>query len=126
MFNFCSSIFYTQVKAILVNIFGGIMKCDVIAEGIIEAAKTLNLNIPLVVRLQGNRNAVQISPHIFQNDYFATRYFRTIKEKRKVGKIVDTFELFGDIRLKIRKQQNVNKNLLNYLCTQIWRIFRIR
>ena len=42
------------MKAILVNIFGGIMKCDVIAEGIIEAAKTLNLNIPLVVRLQGN------------------------------------------------------------------------
>ncbi|XP_066915398.1 succinate--CoA ligase [ADP-forming] subunit beta, mitochondrial-like [Clytia hemisphaerica] len=42
-----------NVKAILVNIFGGIMKCDVIAEGIIEAAKTLNLNIPLVVRLQG-------------------------------------------------------------------------
>ena len=42
-----------QVKAILVNIFGGIMKCDVIAEGIIEAAHTLKLNIPLVVRLQG-------------------------------------------------------------------------
>ena len=35
------------------NIFGGIMKCDVIAEGIIEAAKSLNLKIPLVVRLQG-------------------------------------------------------------------------
>jgi len=43
----------SHVKAILVNIFGGIMKCDVIAEGIIEAAKTLNLKIPLVVRLQG-------------------------------------------------------------------------
>lgn len=43
----------SHVKAILVNIFGGIMKCDVIAEGIIEAAKTLNLQIPLVVRLQG-------------------------------------------------------------------------
>jgi len=43
----------SNVKAILVNIFGGIMKCDVIAEGIIEAAKTLNLSIPLVVRLQG-------------------------------------------------------------------------
>ncbi|XP_057302327.1 succinate--CoA ligase [ADP-forming] subunit beta, mitochondrial-like [Hydractinia symbiolongicarpus] len=42
-----------KVKAILVNIFGGIMKCDVIAEGIIEAAKTLNLQLPLVVRLQG-------------------------------------------------------------------------
>ena len=43
----------SHVKAILVNIFGGIMKCDVIAEGIIEAAKSLNLQIPLVVRLQG-------------------------------------------------------------------------
>jgi len=42
-----------QVKAIMVNIFGGIMRCDVIAEGIIEAVKTLNLQIPLVVRLQG-------------------------------------------------------------------------
>merc|ERR1712142_1282970 len=43
----------THVKAILVNIFGGIMRCDVIAEGIIEAVKTLDLKIPLVVRLQG-------------------------------------------------------------------------
>jgi len=43
----------SNVKAILVNIFGGIMRCDVIAEGIIEAVKTLDLQIPLVVRLQG-------------------------------------------------------------------------
>ncbi len=42
-----------QVKAILVNIFGGIMKCDVIAEGIIAAAKELKLQVPLVVRLEG-------------------------------------------------------------------------
>ena len=42
-----------QVKAILVNIFGGIMKCDIIAQGIIAAAKTVNLSIPLVVRLAG-------------------------------------------------------------------------
>lgn len=42
-----------QVKAILVNIFGGIMKCDVIAQGIINAAKEVKLNIPLVVRLEG-------------------------------------------------------------------------
>jgi succinyl-CoA synthetase beta subunit len=42
-----------KVKAILVNIFGGIMKCDVIAQGIINAAKTLNLSVPLVVRLEG-------------------------------------------------------------------------
>ena len=42
-----------QVKAVLVNIFGGIMKCDVIAGGIIAAAKKLELKIPVVVRLEG-------------------------------------------------------------------------
>jgi succinyl-CoA synthetase beta subunit len=42
-----------NVKAILVNIFGGIMKCDIIAEGIISASKELGLKVPLVVRLQG-------------------------------------------------------------------------
>ncbi len=42
-----------DVKVILVNIFGGIMKCDVIAEGILAASKTVNLSIPLVVRLEG-------------------------------------------------------------------------
>jgi succinyl-CoA synthetase beta subunit len=42
-----------KVKAILVNIFGGIMKCDVIAQGIINAAKTVKLSMPLVVRLEG-------------------------------------------------------------------------
>ena len=42
-----------KVKAILVNIFGGIMKCDVIAQGIINAAKTVKLSVPLVVRLEG-------------------------------------------------------------------------
>ncbi|MCB1721401.1 MAG: succinate--CoA ligase subunit beta, partial [Alphaproteobacteria bacterium] len=42
-----------NVKGILVNIFGGIMKCDVIAEGVIAAAKEVNLSVPLVVRLEG-------------------------------------------------------------------------
>ena len=42
-----------KVKAILVNIFGGIMKCDIIAQGIINAAKTVKLSMPLVVRLEG-------------------------------------------------------------------------
>ena len=41
------------VKAIMVNIFGGIMKCDVIAEGIVEAAKSVGLSVPLIVRLDG-------------------------------------------------------------------------
>lgn len=43
----------SKVKAILVNIFGGIMKCDVIAEGIVAAVKQVHLNVPLVVRLEG-------------------------------------------------------------------------
>ena len=42
-----------HVKGILVNIFGGIMKCDIIAEGIIAAAKEISLSVPLVVRLEG-------------------------------------------------------------------------
>jgi len=46
-----------KVKAILVNIFGGIMKCDIIANGILEAAKSTQLQLPLVVRLQGTRAA---------------------------------------------------------------------
>ena len=41
------------VKGILVNIFGGIMQCDIIAKGIVEAAKNVEINVPLVVRLEG-------------------------------------------------------------------------
>ena len=42
-----------NVKGILINIFGGIMRCDVLAQGVVEAAKEININIPLVVRLAG-------------------------------------------------------------------------
>jgi len=42
-----------NVEAILVNIFGGIMRCDVIAEGVVAAAREVNLHVPLVVRLEG-------------------------------------------------------------------------
>ncbi|KYN32712.1 Succinyl-CoA ligase [ADP-forming] subunit beta, mitochondrial, partial [Trachymyrmex septentrionalis] len=42
-----------NVEAILVNIFGGIMRCDIIAQGIIDATKQLNLNVPIITRLQG-------------------------------------------------------------------------
>ena len=44
-----------RVEAVLVNIFGGIMRCDVIAQGILDAVTQLSLRIPLVVRLQGTR-----------------------------------------------------------------------
>lgn len=43
----------SKVKAILVNIFGGIVRCDLIAEGIIHAVKEVGVNVPVVVRLQG-------------------------------------------------------------------------
>jgi len=42
-----------KVKGILVNIFGGIMKCDIIAEGVVAAVKEVGLQVPLVVRLEG-------------------------------------------------------------------------
>ena len=42
-----------NVKGILVNIFGGIMRCDIIAEGVVTAAKELGVTVPLVVRLEG-------------------------------------------------------------------------
>jgi len=43
----------SRVKGLLVNIFGGIMRCDIVASGIIKAARTVNLSVPLVVRLSG-------------------------------------------------------------------------
>ena len=42
-----------KVKAILVNIFGGILRCTTLADGIVAAAKAINLSVPLVVRLEG-------------------------------------------------------------------------
>ncbi|MBD3730032.1 MAG: ADP-forming succinate--CoA ligase subunit beta [Sphingomonadales bacterium] len=53
------------VEGILVNIFGGIMKCDVIANGIVQAAKDVNLSVPLVVRLEGTN--VQQGKDILNN-----------------------------------------------------------
>jgi succinyl-CoA synthetase beta subunit len=46
-----------KVKGIFVNIFGGIMKCDIIATGIVEAAKQVSLQVPLIVRLEGTNVA---------------------------------------------------------------------
>ena len=43
----------TQVKAVLINIFGGIMRCDIVASGIIKAAEGMNVKVPVVVRLEG-------------------------------------------------------------------------
>ncbi|MBV9862054.1 MAG: ADP-forming succinate--CoA ligase subunit beta [Alphaproteobacteria bacterium] len=53
-----------NVEAILVNIFGGIMRCDVIAEGVVSAAREVNLHVPLVVRLEGTN--VELGRKILQ------------------------------------------------------------
>ncbi len=47
-----------KVKGILVNIFGGIMRCDTIAEGVVAACKAVNLNVPLVVRMKGTNEEI--------------------------------------------------------------------
>jgi succinyl-CoA synthetase beta subunit len=44
-----------NVEGILINIFGGIMRCDIIAQGVVEAAKEVDLKVPLVVRLAGTK-----------------------------------------------------------------------
>jgi len=54
-----------QVKGILVNIFGGIMRCDVIAEGVVAAVKEVGLKVPLVVRLEGTN--VELGKDIIRN-----------------------------------------------------------
>ena len=54
-----------NVKGILVNIFGGIMRCDIIANGVIAAAKAVNLSVPLVVRLEGTN--VELGKEILAN-----------------------------------------------------------
>ena len=46
-----------HVKGVLINIFGGIMRCDVVAQGIVDAVREMNLDIPLIVRLEGTNVA---------------------------------------------------------------------
>src|SRR5690606_318825 len=62
-----------RVKGIFVNIFGGIMKCDTIAQGVIAAVKEVGLKVPLVVRLEGTN--VELGKKLLQDsglDLFAT------------------------------------------------------
>ena len=46
------------MKAVLINIFGGIMRCDTIAEGVVEACRAVRLNVPLVVRMNGTNEEI--------------------------------------------------------------------
>ncbi len=81
-----------NVKGILVNIFGGIMRCDIIAEGIIAAAKEVSLSVPLVVRLEGTN--VDLGKEILGNsdiDLIAADNLEDAAEK-----IVDAVRKRGD------------------------------
>ncbi len=74
-----------KVKAIFVNIFGGIMKCDVIANGVVAAAKELGLTVPLVVRLEGTN--VELGRKILNESGLAIMAATTMADGAK--KIVD-------------------------------------
>ncbi|MFN3533403.1 MAG: ADP-forming succinate--CoA ligase subunit beta [Candidatus Brocadia sp.] len=67
-----------KVKAILINIFGGIMKCDVIASGIIQAIKEVGIHIPLVVRLEGTN--VELARKILDNSGLRILSAKDMKE----------------------------------------------
>ena len=69
------------VKGILVNIFGGIMKCDIIAEGVIAAVKEVGLKVPLVVRLEGTN--VELGKKIINESGLERRSRPTISTTRR-------------------------------------------
>ena len=67
----------SKVEAVLINILGGIMRCDVIAEGVVAAAKNIKIDIPLVVRLAGTN--VDAEKEILNKSgfkYYQRRQFR--------------------------------------------------
>lgn len=80
-FTFFFSSFLEQVEAILVNIFGGIVNCAIIANGITKACRELELKVPLVVRLEGART----SSHA-QNKHNAVGRFRCVQAKAAEAK----------------------------------------
>lgn len=80
-----------NVKGVLVNIFGGIMRCDIIAEGIVAAVKEIDINVPLVVRLEGTN--VDLGKKIFADsglsiislDSFSDAAQRIVEEVRRAA-----------------------------------------
>ncbi len=73
----------SRVKAILVNIFGGIMKCDIIAQGILEAAKEVGLKLPLVIRLEGTN--VELGKKLLSKSDLKYKFASTMDEAAKAS-----------------------------------------
>jgi len=89
-----------NVKVILVNIFGGIMRCDVIAYGIINAAKTLDLKIPLVVRLKGTN--VDEAKDILESSGLRIIAAEDLDDAaQKAVKVTNIIEMAKQARLKV-------------------------
>jgi len=90
-----------QVKAILVNIFGGIMRCDIIAMGIIAAAKNLNIKVPVIVRLQGTN--YQKGNELLDNSGFRIISALDLEEAAgKAVKIAHIATLAEDAHLQVK------------------------
>ncbi|HEY5028073.1 MAG TPA: succinate--CoA ligase subunit beta, partial [Candidatus Angelobacter sp.] len=67
-----------SVKGVFINIFGGILRCDVLASGVVAAAKELNLKLPLVLRLEGTN--VEKGREILQNSGLNFQVAQTMKD----------------------------------------------
>ena len=90
-----------NVKGILVNIFGGIMRCDVIAEGVVAAVKEVGLQVPLVVRLEGTN--VEKGKQII-NESGLNVIADHLKDGEKIVKAVKGYRLWPQGRLKTKIQ----------------------
>nr|AFJ73517.1 succinyl-CoA synthase beta subunit precursor [Neocallimastix frontalis] len=89
------------VSAILVNIFGGIMRCDIVAEGVIQAVKELGLDIPLVVRLQGTK--VEEARELIKNSNLSLYAIDDLdKAAKKVVQLANVVGLAKENGIKIK------------------------
>eukprot|EP01113_Clastostelium_recurvatum_P011157 TRINITY_DN1562_c0_g1_i1.p1 TRINITY_DN1562_c0_g1~~TRINITY_DN1562_c0_g1_i1.p1 ORF type:complete len:454 (+),score=146.15 TRINITY_DN1562_c0_g1_i1:134-1495(+) len=93
----------TNVKAILVNIFGGIMKCDIIAMGLIAAVKELNIKIPLVVRLQGT-NMVEAKKIMEDSGLRIIAADDLDEAAKKAVRMAEIVTLAGQVKLDVQFQ----------------------
>ena len=87
-----------NVKAILINIFGGIMRCDVLALGVVEAAKEMKIDIPLVVRLAGTN--YEKGKKILDDSKLKIISASDLSEAAKV-------ELLNNMSILVKKIQNL-------------------
>ena len=84
-----------RVRGVLINIFGGIMRCDVLAQGVVDAARELSIKVPLVVRMQGTN--VELGRKILADSGLPIISAETMAEAAE--KIVQAVKKCKEIRL---------------------------